>query len=57
MHAKRSQRFDLFVLLFIFYLHLKMALERSKRCDVLASILMTKSISKKLLINYIAYEL
>ena len=35
---------------FIFYSHLKMALERSKRRDLLAFIFITKSISKKLLL-------
>ena len=33
-----------------FYSHLKMTSERSKRCDLLACIFITKSISKKLLI-------
>ena len=36
---------------FIFYSHLKMALERSKRCDFLALSFITKSISKRLLIK------
>ena len=36
---------------FIFYSHLKMASERSKRRDLLACIFITKSISKKLLIK------
>ena len=43
--------FMLRFLIIIFYSHLKVASERSKRRDLLACIFITKSISKKLLIK------
>ena len=42
---------NIFMLSFVFFLHLKMTSERSKRYDFLALTFITKSISKKLLIK------
>ena len=45
------------MLIFIFYSHLKMTSERSKRRGLLSLIFITKCISKKFLINYWCYWL